>query len=88
MIRFKVITFNGNGLGDEIKLNKVIHWCKRFKACIILLQETHVCEARTRWYEKIKGGIWYHSIGESNARGVSTFVNNSLECAVKDYRGL
>ena len=74
----KVITFNGNGLGDEVKLHKVVTWCRRFKPNIIMLQETHCTERRQGWYNKAYDGIWYHSIGESNARGVSICVSREL----------
>ena len=78
MNNIKIITFNGNGLGEEVKLNKVLTWCKRFKPNIILLQETHCIEKRKEWYSKAYNGIWYHSIGEGNARGVSICIAKEL----------
>ena len=79
MIELKMITFNGNGLGDEVKLNKVINWCRRFKPNIICLQETHCTNARKGWYLTAYNSNWYHSIGDSNARGVSVSISKNLD---------
>ena len=65
-------------MGDEIKLNKVVNWCKRFKPNIICLQETHCTNARKGWYLSAYNSNWYHSIGDSNARGVSISISKDL----------
>ena len=79
MTNLKFVTFNGNGLGDQKKLAKVITWCKRYKPQILFLQETHCIEGRTSWYREAWGCDWYHSMGEGNSRGVSIMIATEVE---------
>jgi len=73
------MTFNGNGLGDEIKLRKVLNWAGRYKPHILLLQETHCAGIRTNWYDKYWGGKCIHSSGGSNKKGVSILLSKNFD---------
>ena len=74
-----ILTFNANGLGDEKKLRKVLKWCKHFKADVLFLQETHCLLKRKSWYTDSWKGDWFHSCGESNARGTSVVISSTLD---------
>ena len=79
MAGLKFVTFNGNGLGDQKKLNKVLTWCKKYKPQVVFLQETHCIQSRESWYMERWGGDWYHSMGEGNSRGVSTLISKEID---------
>jgi len=75
----KFVTFNGDGLGTELKLTKVVNWCKKYKPDIIFLQETHCIDTREIWYKNCWNNLCFHSIGASNARGVSILISKNLD---------
>jgi len=79
MSQIKLLTFNGDGLGDKTKLGKTLNWAKRFKPDIILLQETHCCETRLDWYKELWDGECLHSIGSSNCKGASILLSSKLD---------
>jgi len=82
--RLRFFTFNGNGLGTEMKLQKVLRWCKRFKADVIFLQETHFIDNRKNWYKNILNEDWYHSGDVHNARGASIMISKKLDYQILD----
>jgi len=82
MNQIRLITFNGNGLGDKSKLSKVINWINRYKPQIVMLQETHCAGERVNWYTELWKGKCYHSIGSSNCTGASILLSSDLDYTV------
>jgi len=79
MNSIKFVTFNGDGLGNELKLNKVVNWCRKYKPDVIFLQETHCIDIREVWYDKCWNDLCFHSIGASNARGASILISKRID---------
>ena len=78
-VGLNILTYNGNGLGDEKKLRKVLRWCKHFKVDVLFLQETHCLISKQHWFKDNWKGDWYHSFGEYNARGTSVCISGTLD---------
>jgi len=78
----RFLTFNGNGLGTELKLHKVLRWCKRYKPDVVFLQETHFIDKRKSWYKNIWNEDWYHSGDSHNSRGASIMISKKLDYQV------
>ena len=79
MSQIRCVTFNANGLGDKLKIQKVMTWLKRYNPNIILLQETHCNDVRKGWYKNVWKGECIHSIGSSNSKGCSIFISSELD---------
>ena len=89
--KINCLTFNVNGLADNVKRREIFNYLIEKKSSLVLLQEVHSvkgCENfwSTQWGRKI-----YFSHGESNARGVAILLAKDFDCqvhnVVKDNAG-
>lgn len=76
---FHILSLNVQGLRDKQKRARLIQWAKYQSADILLLQETHFTNILENELN-IEFSEWdlYHSFGETNSRGCSIFIKNTL----------
>jgi len=82
MSQVRIITYNGDGLGEKTKCTNTLNWAKRYKPDILLLQETHCCDVRMSWYSDNWDGKCFHSIGSSNSKGASILLSAKLDYTI------
>jgi len=83
----KVVTFNTQGLQGNYKRRKVLHWLKKKKAHVYLLQETHSTKGVEEDWRNQWGADIYYSHGDSDSRGVSIWFNKPFDYHVNNvYR--
>ena len=75
----KLLSFSVRGLRNFKKRRTIFFWCRKQKADLIFLQDTHSsneCEAQWRkeWGAEI---LFPH--GSKNARGVAVLVKNDFD---------
>ena len=84
---FSVVTFNCNGLGDKVKLKRLLVKLNLLvnKGCFVLLQETHIIDSE---YLKL---IWKHKFVSngyrSNSAGIITLFNNKYDLKYEESDG-
>ena len=79
----KLISLNVRGLGNFRKRREIFTWCRKQKADVTFLQETHStknCEAQ---WKKEWGSLIIFSHGTSNARGVAVLIKNKLDVVIQ-----
>lgn len=76
--KLSIMTWNVNGLGDQIKRGVVLQCLKRYSPDIILLQETHLmgnnCKALNCWGYK----LLVHAGFTSGSRGTGILIRKNL----------
>lgn len=77
--KIRVISNNVRGLGAQDKRRDVIHYMKRMRCDVILLQYTHLTKEKIASFNSLWTGKAYHSCHTNNSRGVSILINRSLE---------
>ena len=93
MVNISIATLNVNGLRDNTKCSKVVHWCKLINADIIFLQETFLStENDFKFLKKLWGAPVYYSPSLTNhSGGVAILLTNRLSPIVtqvkKDNKG-
>ena len=60
----------------------MFNFVKKAEAQIILLQETHSIKQKAKVWTTEWGGQGFYSHGESNSKGVATFIKRNLNCRV------
>ena len=77
---FTLISLNVKGISNFKKRRTIFTWCRKRKADIIFLQETHsTVQTDTQW--KNEWGAELHtSHGTSNSRGVAIMIKNGFDC--------
>ncbi len=70
MAKYKILTFNCNGIRDESKRRQVFNYLRMKGADIILLQEVHSIENIEKIWQNEWGGKALFSHGTSNSTGV------------------
>ena len=79
---FKLVSLNVKGLSNFKKRRTMFTWCRKRKAYIIFLQETHsTIKTDTQWKNEWGADI-ITSHGSSNARGVSILIKNGFDCTI------
>lgn len=78
MVSGKLISLNIRGISNYRKRRTIFTWCKRQKADIIFLQETHSKEGIEVQWKREWGAPLFCSHGASNARGVTILKINNL----------
>ena len=79
---FKLISLNVRGINNFQKRRTMFLWCRRKKAQIVFLQETHSKkEVETQWKNEWGGKIFF-SHGSSNSAGVAILIKNGVDCTV------
>ena len=74
----KLLSFNVRGLSNFKKRTAIFSWCRKQKANLIFLQETHSSKEREAQWKKEWGAEILFSHGSTNARGVAVLVKNGI----------
>ena len=79
---FKLVSLNVKGISNFKKRRTMFTWCRKRKADIIFLQETHsTIKTDTQWKNE-----WGAEIitchGSSNSRGVAILFKNGFDCTI------
>ena len=79
----KLLSLNVRGLSNFRKRKAIFTWCRKQKADLIFLQETHStkvgeCKWKKEWGSKI---IFSH--GSLNARGVAVLIKRGLDIVIQ-----
>ena len=83
MVRGKFISLNRRGISNYRKRRTIFTCCRKQKADVIFLQETHSTEKNETQWKREWGGPFYCSHGASNARGVAILNQNNFDCTVE-----
>ena len=79
MTDIKIISANGQGLGNKQKRHDVIAYFNDKKANIICLQDTHFSDKIMKQIHSEIDSECYYSNLTSNSRGVAIFINTMFE---------
>ena len=74
-----IVSFNVNGLKNNLKRKTILHFLKNKKFDFILLQETHSNHADEKLSKCEWGGDIFHSHGNNHSNGVVILVKKSLK---------
>ena len=84
MVSGKLISLNIRGISNYRKRRTIFTWCRRQKADIIFLQESHSTEGIEAQWKREWGAPLFCSHGASNARGVAILIRNNFDCLVEE----
>ena len=79
----KLVSLNVRGLSNFRKRRAIFTWCRKQKADLIFLQETHSTKAGEYKWKKEWGSEIIFSHGSSNARGVAVLIKRGLDIVVE-----
>ena len=79
----KLVSLNVRGLSNFRKHRAFFTWCRKQKADLIFLQETHSTKAGEYKWKKEWGSEIIFSHGSSNARGVAVLIKRGLDIVVE-----
>ena len=74
-----IVSFNVNGLRNNLKRKTIFHFLKMKKFDFILLQETHSNHTDEKLWKCEWGGDIFHSHGTNHCNGVAILVKKSLK---------
>ena len=79
---FKLVSLNVTGINNFHKRRAIFTWCRKRKADVIFLQETHSKEeSKKQWVNEWSGKIVY-SHGSPNSCGVEVLIRNGFNCII------
>ena len=79
----KFLSLNVRGLSNFHKRRAIFSWCRKQKADLIFLQETHsTTERQDQWRKEWDASVLF-SHGSTNARGVAILIKNSLNIVIQ-----
>ena len=79
----KLLSLNVRGLSNFKKRRAIFSWCRKQKADLIFLQETHSTKEREGQWIKEWGTQIFFSHGSTNARGVAVLIKNGLDIKIQ-----
>ncbi|KAL9961456.1 hypothetical protein ACROYT_G030398 [Oculina patagonica] len=79
----KLLSLNVRGLSNFRKRRAIFTWCRKQKADLIFLQETHSTENDECKWKKEWGSEIIFSHGSSNARGVAVLIKSGLDIVIQ-----
>ena len=79
----KLLSLNVRGLSNFKKRRAIFSWCRKQKADLIFLQETHSSKEREGQWIKEWGAQILFSHGSTNARGVAVLITNNLDIKIQ-----
>ncbi len=82
MAKFRILTFNCNGIRDDSKRRQVFNYLRSKGADLILLQESHSTANVEKIWENEWGGKVFFSNGTSNSTGVCILIKKNLDYKV------
>lgn len=80
----KIISLNVRGIGNFRKRRSVFNWCRKSRADLILLQETHSTNTSEIQWQHEWGGKILFSHGTNNSKGVAIIFRNGNNVDVSD----
>ena len=84
MVVDKFLSLNVRGISNFHKRRTIFTWCKKQKADVIFLQETHSTKDNELFWKREWGAPFYCSHGASNSRGVAILIRNNFDCTVEE----
>ena len=79
---FKLISLNVRGISNFKKRKMIFTWCRKKKADIIFLQETHSKKDAEMYWKNEWGSEIILSHGSSNSCGVAILVKKGVDCTI------
>jgi len=79
----KLLSLNVRGLGSFRKRRAIFTWCRKQKADLIFLQETHTTKSCESLWKKEWGYSIMFSHGDTNARGVAVLIRRGLDIVIQ-----
>ena len=75
----KLLSFNVRGLSNFKKRRAIFSWCRKQKADLTFLQETHSSKERDAQWKKEWGAVILFSHGSTNARVAAVLIKNGFD---------
>ncbi len=84
---FKLLSLNEKGISNFQKRRTMFTWCRKRKADIIFLQETHfTIQTDAQWKMiGVRGAEILTCHGSSNARGVPILIRNGFDSTIRQH---
>lgn len=86
MVKFAVMTFNVNGLGDAKKRRRIFHKIHESKIDFVFLQETHSTINDEPYWQAEWGAKIFFSHGTSKARGVALLTSKKVKFVLNEVQ--
>ena len=80
---FKLVSLNVRGISNFHKKRTMFTWCRKRKADVIFLQETHSKEDSEKQWANEWGGKAFFSHGSPNSCGVAILISNNFNCVIQ-----
>ena len=84
MVTGKFISLNVRGISNFRKRKTIFTWCRKQKADVIFLQETHSTKDNESMWKREWGAPLFCSHGANNVRGVAILIRNNFDCVVEE----
>ena len=84
MVVGKFVSLNARGISNFPKRTTIFTWCRRQKADVIFLQETHSTKDNELLWKREWGAHFFCSHGANNSCGVAILIRNSFDCSVEE----
>ena len=84
MVVGKFISLNVRGISNFRKRRTIFTWCRKQKADVIFLQETHSTKDNELLWKREWGAPFYCSHGANNSRGVAILIRNNFDFSVEE----
>ena len=84
MVTGKFISLNVRGISSFRKRKSMFTWCRKRKADVIFLQETHSTKDNETIWKREWGVPLFCSHETNNARGVAILIRNNFDCVVEE----
>ena len=81
-----LMSMNCRGLADVRKRQDVIHFIRKKGFNVVFLQETHLTQASTVYFDSLWQGKGYHSCYSSRSRGTSILLNRNCPYTLVEER--
>ena len=80
---FGAFSLNVRGLSNYRKRRAIFTWCRKQKADLLFLQETHSTKNAENQWKREWGSRIIFSHGSANARGVAVLIRNGLDIVIQ-----
>ena len=80
---FKLVSLNVRGISNFHKRRTMFTWCRKRKADVIFLQETHSKEDLEKQLANEWGGKAFFSHGSPNSCVVAILIRNNFNCVIQ-----
>ena len=85
MVVGKFVSLNVRGISNFRTRRTILTWCRKQKADVIFLQETHSTKnSEPLWKRECRGAPFFCSHGANNSRGVASLIHNNFDRSVEE----